>query len=605
MRNKLICLVIGIFLVLQVGFVSCADDALAVAQDSGLEVIGDSPIYSGEGNLESGKFQVGENQEIGDLVDKSAKPEEIVVSDVEFMKDKTGSTFTYNKVGGSCEIYGEVYENIKSQKEAGHPSFVKLDKDGEVINADFTTNKDGVYVFEGTEINVTNGSRITYSKEKGVVIHPPEGSEIKEFPKMKEGYKGKIPDVTFKGKNILFPEGNKLVNGAVKLNSYGLVLDKDTEFIYKNELHMYSKNNDFLIANKDISYDKLVKDYGSFFKETDDELIFRNVGEKEVRLDVLEDSEFFGTGENSNLNIVLGKGNELKFNKDENGKIEVDYLTSEKSGSSEIINGKSIFTLDNKNNIRMEKYLDSDAEYESVPMIIGSLDNDDRSLRYASVEIRNSNGDISGYSNEADIKLDYFIISKSIEQKETPTKAAVKVKIEEMQGLLWDGDYYKAAGYTNSRKDEVDGFSEMRTINALETTNIDFKKIGLSPGTVEYYEDIIRELEKEEFGEISKLLEEEQMGLELEEGESGIKLNELGEPVITPRVWTLESAYTYSIGVEGKYSENVNFIEGVCFKGILTTEECRSIRGYKFLGISFAEKDMAYVKDLLYNKRPR
>jgi len=91
---------------------------------------------------------------------------------------------TFAKEDAEININGNNFANIVSQEKSGHPSFIELDKEGNVVKADFTVDeKGGKYVFGNTEISAPPNSRVLFDEKTGIVIKTIEGAEFAENPK--------------------------------------------------------------------------------------------------------------------------------------------------------------------------------------------------------------------------------------------------------------------------------------------------------------------------------------------------------------------------------------------------------------------------------------
>ena len=130
-------------------------------------------------------------------------------------------------------------ENIVSSSE-GFDSFVKLDKDGKIIEADFMTgSKEGSYTINGVEYKLPPNSRFYFDgKEK--ILEFKEGSQLKSFPVNKEGTGS---SVKLFGENYKLPDGSTVSEGTL---------------FYENGV-LYVQGGESAIINsvEILSYDKL------------------------------------------------------------------------------------------------------------------------------------------------------------------------------------------------------------------------------------------------------------------------------------------------------------------------------------------------------------
>src|SRR3989344_3447665 len=97
------------------------------------------------------------------------------------LPDTTRLTFADEEA--EININGNNFVNIISQEKSGHPSFIELDKEGNVVKADFTVDeKGGKYVFGNTEISAPPNSRVLFDETTGVRIKAEEGAEFSQNP---------------------------------------------------------------------------------------------------------------------------------------------------------------------------------------------------------------------------------------------------------------------------------------------------------------------------------------------------------------------------------------------------------------------------------------
>ena len=130
------------------------------------------------------------------------------------LPDTTRLTFADEEA--EININGNNFVNIISQEKSGHPSFIELDKEGNLVKADFTVNeKGGKYVFGNTEISAPPNSRVLFDEKTGIVIKATEGAEFAENPKSRISQYSQGNYLTMiDGYNYKFPNG-AIVSGRL------------------------------------------------------------------------------------------------------------------------------------------------------------------------------------------------------------------------------------------------------------------------------------------------------------------------------------------------------------------------------------------------------
>ena len=126
--------------------------------------------------------------------------------------------FTFNNPLSELSVGKFSFSGIQTQADAGHPTFLELDKDGNILKGDFTTLKGGDYVFSGTQVSAPQNSRILFDKSSGVNLDVKTGETVSSFPSKIQGEGLKEHLTTIQGKDIFLPD-NFLMNG--KLNYLG------------------------------------------------------------------------------------------------------------------------------------------------------------------------------------------------------------------------------------------------------------------------------------------------------------------------------------------------------------------------------------------------
>ena len=319
--------------------------------------------FDDEGEIETGSLQFGNTSGgVGKIVNKNLKEGDIVVSNVKLDKSKTDSTFSFNKEGGSLEIKGDKFENIKACENEGDKCFVNLNEEGEISKAEFETNENGgTYVLGGTEVVVPANSRVTYDKERGIDINVAEGSELKELPRKKDGFEGERKIVQIKGKDVKFPNGIILQEGSLNVGKNGeLFLDgtstpkiNNIEILFPEKMMIYTSGEECLKSCMSFDFEnkELVISGGEKFSS---QFAFKK-GNDFIKIE--EGDDYFEIFPDKNSRIEIN-------NRDDEGLIPKLKI----EGKFKLNNGNLEIKKDNEDNtVRMNKQYIS---YTSSPVEI-------------------------------------------------------------------------------------------------------------------------------------------------------------------------------------------------------------------------------------------
>jgi len=187
--------------------------------------------------------------QVGKVIGKNFNAEDVTVKGVEINKEKEFSTFVFREENSKVCIKENCFENIQSKPD-GPPSTIKLDKNGDILIADFKTNKKGgVYTVGGSTFEAPPNSRVYYNKERG---YPPnvkleKNSKMSVLPGS-EKYSTLQGEVSYEGEN--FKIGNdeikRLKGNLGKISvSDGKIIKvwEDTEAIVNKIEHKTLKNS--------------------------------------------------------------------------------------------------------------------------------------------------------------------------------------------------------------------------------------------------------------------------------------------------------------------------------------------------------------------------
>ena len=198
MKNKILLVIIGMILIFNLILISSQEEIIVLIETTDI------------------------GQELG-------FEENFITTDdpggVEFEKTANGYTGTFK--GADIVIEGNPFENIKSQRDAGLPSFIELDESGEITKAKFTVNAEGEgnYCFGNTCINAPANSRVTFSKELGVDVVVPDGSKLTNIPENLNQPGAENYVTTIRGKDIILPNG-AVIDGRLNFeNGYQTLLE--------------------------------------------------------------------------------------------------------------------------------------------------------------------------------------------------------------------------------------------------------------------------------------------------------------------------------------------------------------------------------------------
>ncbi len=232
------------------------------------------------------------------------------IKDLETKETRVRLTFV--EENAEVNINGNLFANIVSQEDAGHPTYIELNKNGDIVKADFTTNeKGGNYTFRNNTIEVPPNSRVFFDKNTGIEIKISDGTDLTEFPNLlkyiSDGYL-----TTIKGKDIMLPNGINLVDGELSIEEKGYFLESG-EAIYKQNLLKVDKDNKkILIANLDAD----LSDYeGNWIRQTSNILELQSSKKGYIDMDFLENHEILNTDDKDKLSANIWKVDGLRFEK--------------------------------------------------------------------------------------------------------------------------------------------------------------------------------------------------------------------------------------------------------------------------------------------------
>jgi len=163
--------------------------------DEGAEIIEELQVDE-QGQIQEGKIQFGEeSQEIGNLIGEEVESDKIIVSGIDFEKSEGTTTLTFTSEESFIATKDKFdkthfFRNIrransysscsecKSEDET-NKAYVKFNEQGEIFEADFTTNEEGgIYAIGNDRINVPPNSQVLFKDGKITIAIPNTGESI-------------------------------------------------------------------------------------------------------------------------------------------------------------------------------------------------------------------------------------------------------------------------------------------------------------------------------------------------------------------------------------------------------------------------------------------
>tara|TARA_Y100000310_G_scaffold343977_1_gene454328 strand:+ start:2080 stop:3774 length:1695 start_codon:yes stop_codon:yes gene_type:complete len=158
-------------------------------------------------------------------------------------------SFTFNNEDSNLKINGNEFNNIVGQEsvDAKLPSFIEVDKNGELLSAAFTVNEQGgTYVFGNIKINIppikpptVENSRVIFNEKTGILIKVPEGFEMTEFPHLKDASLPSDFITKYEGENFELPNG-VTIDGQISYDDGHLFVDLN-DLVEIHNVEIYAK----------------------------------------------------------------------------------------------------------------------------------------------------------------------------------------------------------------------------------------------------------------------------------------------------------------------------------------------------------------------------
>ena len=302
---------IVIILFMGIGFVN--PDIIITEKTS----TGESKTPSSIGGIGEIKFS---KEEVDIGAELMGRPEgEITAKGVEYqpLNEEGGVHLVFKEEGARVDFNGDIFKNIIPQDVAGHPTFIDVDKEGNIVRTDFTVNEEGgTYFFGNTKIEVPPNSRVFFDKETGIIrIKSPEGSEITEIPTKKDSSLPSEHITTIEGENIKLPGGNTFSGKLNYDNKQAFVNLGDKKIINGVEIILASEKTNIFFDGQ--------KHKGSYTSFGDTNLIISSNGNSDTQIKFEKGNRYLTIDEEREGEDYVG------MNTHQGGEIEIQNRDSQ------------------------------------------------------------------------------------------------------------------------------------------------------------------------------------------------------------------------------------------------------------------------------------
>ncbi|MBI2004518.1 hypothetical protein HYS72_03590 [Candidatus Pacearchaeota archaeon] len=152
---------------------------------------------------------------------------------------KEVTTLSFNEEGGFVEINGIRFENVLPSDISSHPSYLNLDKSGNIIEADLTANEKGSnFLINGLTFQAPPNSRVYY-EEGGFFL---EDVSITNIDKNQLAKISEVPPIY--STRTKFFDDLFVQAGGVDIQKEGYILSGG-DFVYKNIEIKFLEGNEF------------------------------------------------------------------------------------------------------------------------------------------------------------------------------------------------------------------------------------------------------------------------------------------------------------------------------------------------------------------------
>ncbi len=353
------------------------------------------------------------------------------------------------------EIKENKFENILSADKSLHPSYIKIDNLGKILEADLTANeKGGDYLINGVKIHLNSGERVYYNQkenkyylDKNVAITNIEDSVLEK------GF-------FIKGQQVNIVDGI-LVNGEAFIDKKGYLI-KAGDVIFKNT-KLAVLDEPVLIVSK--SFD--LNEYkGNWIKLESGILKMKSSKTGAIDLKFLENNEVFNIEKGDNLNIKITNGDGLEIIKRKDVPSLINHKSSD-DGSTLITNSFSIFEIDKTGISLKNPGKENPLDFKGVSFEIKS-DSENTNFKDTSLRV-NEDGEVA----IIDDKTDKILVSHN-EDLDVKIENSPQFNLERISGKYKEEVFNKLLPATNELGLNIDQASEITKL-IIENVRIDDK----------------------------------------------------------------------------------------------------------------------------------
>ena len=170
--------------------------------------------FNEKGAAETGIIQFNDKKyEIGNIINELFNPEDVTAKNIKLSKEKDSTTLTFNQEDASVNIKDNSFTNILPEEKAGHPTYIKLDKNGDILEADLTASDNTVLSFDEKDYKLSKDQRIIYKNGVAEII----GGDSLEIKDKSSNEFTKIDDLGNSLKVKRDDLGNSVLNGNFKI----------------------------------------------------------------------------------------------------------------------------------------------------------------------------------------------------------------------------------------------------------------------------------------------------------------------------------------------------------------------------------------------------
>ena len=192
------------------------------------------------------------------------------------IKPNNGNTIlTFAVENSNVNINGNSFENIIFQDEAGFPTFIELDSNGSIVEANFKVidnEEGGEYCFGKTCIAAPPNSLVYFNKKTGIIsIEVPEGSTLTKRPWKKEDSQDEVAYVVTigsKGQEGYYLPSGDYVKGKLHYDRNGRLFMDEFSIVEINNIKISTDSQRYVLftvgekekLGEEISYFLITRD---------------------------------------------------------------------------------------------------------------------------------------------------------------------------------------------------------------------------------------------------------------------------------------------------------------------------------------------------------